>query len=29
MEEQRAKNNQDTSEEENEGTFVLLDIKRL
>lgn len=29
MEEQRAKNNQDISEEENEGTFALLDIKML
>lgn len=27
MEEQRAKNNQDTSEENNEGRYVLIDIK--
>ena len=29
MEEERAKNNQDTSEEENEGKYVLLDIKTI
>ena len=29
MEEERANNNQDTSEEENEGKYVLLDIKTI